>query len=284
MPLDLFSDSEVPSLCLRDFHRTAAFRDSIRNAVRPGDVVVELGAGSGILSLFAAQAGAGSVRAVEVNPQLCVRLESNIALNGYSNVVMAICEDARTLDLGLKADVVIVEMIETWLLDELQVPAINQLHQTGTIGLQTRVIPQAYDAFITFGFVDFEFYGFKLPFPLHDWPDLSESGGWHRACFDPMTDQTLAFEVSFTEHINPDFDLNVVVMAKSTGLINAVRLSGIVHLDDTRQLQETVALNGTKLLPIEPISIEKGQVLRFRISGSRGGESQLTRWSCVHEQ
>ena len=50
---------------LADRVRTGAFVEAVRRAVRPGDFVVDLGAGTGVLAVAAAQEGAGAVIGVE---------------------------------------------------------------------------------------------------------------------------------------------------------------------------------------------------------------------------
>src|SRR5438552_15701882 len=139
--MDFFSHLEMSSLCLRDVKRTNAFRSAIESVVKPGDVVLDAGAGSGILAFFAAAAGARKVYAVEADEALADRLRANVELNRLEQVVEVICCDVRSLVLPERAGVVLAEMIDTWLLDEHQVPALNALRAAGTIDARTRVIP-----------------------------------------------------------------------------------------------------------------------------------------------
>lgn len=119
----VWSGSDFPYMCLKDERRTRAFREAIERRVRPGDTVVDVGAGSGILSLFAASAGAGRVHAVEIDHSLAAALRETVALNGLDDVVTVAEGDVLGAPLPQGADVVVAEIIDTGLLDELQVPA-----------------------------------------------------------------------------------------------------------------------------------------------------------------
>jgi precorrin-6B methylase 2 len=75
--------------------------------------VLDAGAGSGILSFFAAEAGAGRVLAVEIDPFLADCLQRSIRANGLSNRIEVICGDVREVDLPKRIDVFIGELIDT---------------------------------------------------------------------------------------------------------------------------------------------------------------------------
>jgi hypothetical protein len=94
---------------LRDEQRVDAYRRAIAACVKPGDYVIELGAGPGYFSVLAAQAGAARVDAVDVNPT--VHLASRLAqANGVGDIVHAHQCDALQFDPGRRAQVILGDL------------------------------------------------------------------------------------------------------------------------------------------------------------------------------
>lgn len=104
--------------------RTEAFQRAIEEVVRPGDVVLDVGAGSGILSIFAARAGAARVYAVEATTIAAVA-EQLAAANGVSDIVRAIQGDMFDVELPEQVDVIVSEWLGGFGIDEgMHVPVI----------------------------------------------------------------------------------------------------------------------------------------------------------------
>lgn len=103
-----------------DIYRTLAWHEAISQAIQPDDVVVDFGAGSGILSLFALQHGAKHVYCIERKSStrdLCRELLED---NGYNNDQFTICESyTEVLSLIKKCDVVLSESIGDHLIENI---------------------------------------------------------------------------------------------------------------------------------------------------------------------
>jgi Ribosomal protein L11 methyltransferase (PrmA) len=95
---------------LEDRVRTLRFIRAIRRTVRSGDVVVDLGTGSGVLAVAAAQAGAKHVYAIEVRPiaDVAARL---FQASGLSDRITLIRGTSTEIELPERADVLVSEMI-----------------------------------------------------------------------------------------------------------------------------------------------------------------------------
>jgi predicted RNA methylase len=131
--MEIWSNTDFPYQCLLDCNRSRAFQAAIRAVVKQDDVVLDAGAGSGILSFFAAQAGAKKVYAVEVDSLLASCLERSVRANNLSQIIDVIQGDIHSAELPEGVDVFICEMMDTGLMDEMQVTAINALYKRNVI-------------------------------------------------------------------------------------------------------------------------------------------------------
>ena len=120
----MYAEFEVHRTMIRDRVRTEAFRRAIDSVVRPGDIVLDVGAGSGILSIFAARAGAARVYAVE-QTSIAVLAQELAAANGVEEIVQVIQGDVLDLEPRERVDVVVSEWLGGFGIDEgMLVPVI----------------------------------------------------------------------------------------------------------------------------------------------------------------
>ncbi len=112
-----YSQLSVHRWMLQDQIRNEAYRKALAALVKPGDVVLDLGAGTGILSMFAAAAGAKKVYAVErtETAQLARRI---IEANGYADRIEVLQSDVENITLPEKVDVLVSEWMGGFGVDE----------------------------------------------------------------------------------------------------------------------------------------------------------------------
>jgi protein arginine N-methyltransferase 1 len=89
--------------------RTKAYARAIEQVVKTGDVVLDLGAGTGLFAMLACRAGARRVFAVDTSPYLQIAREF-AALNGFANRIECIEGDSRELTLPEPANVIVADV------------------------------------------------------------------------------------------------------------------------------------------------------------------------------
>jgi protein arginine N-methyltransferase 1 len=113
---------------IRDRVRTDAYCQALALAVRPGDVVVDLGAGAGIFTLHACRLGARLVHAIEPNDAIQVAREV-VHANGFSQQVTFHCAMSFQVELPEPCDVLVTDPRGVLPLYEQAIPTIIDARQ-----------------------------------------------------------------------------------------------------------------------------------------------------------
>eukprot|EP00736_Rhodelphis_marinus_P008272 Rmarinus@m.14719 len=114
-----YDDLSVHELMLKDRPRTEAYRDAILNnpTLFEGKVVLDVGCGTGILSMFAAKAKAKKVYAVEASHMSDVA-KILVEKNNFEDLITVIHGPVESISLPEKVDVIISEWMGFYLLHE----------------------------------------------------------------------------------------------------------------------------------------------------------------------
>lgn len=92
-----------------DAIRSDAYTRAIKETVRPGDVVLDLGCGTGIMSLLALRAGARRVHALDTDPAVWLARDLAVA-NGYGEKLVVHQQSSFDLVLDEPADVIVADL------------------------------------------------------------------------------------------------------------------------------------------------------------------------------
>jgi protein arginine N-methyltransferase 1 len=117
---DSYSHFGIHEEMLKDIVRTKTYQNVITQSsfLIKDKIVLDVGAGTGILSLFCAKAGAKHVYAIECS-QMADMANEIVKANGYSNVITVIKGKVEEIELPVpKVDVIISEWMGYFLLFE----------------------------------------------------------------------------------------------------------------------------------------------------------------------
>lgn len=110
---------------LMDHNRMRAYYSAImfNKSLFEGKIILDVGSGTGVLSLWAAQAGAAKVYAVEFT-DMALHARKMVEANGFSQVIEVIQSSAEDLDLPCKVDIIISEWMGYILLRESMLDSV----------------------------------------------------------------------------------------------------------------------------------------------------------------
>jgi protein arginine N-methyltransferase 1 len=131
--------------CIADEGRVAALASALLAAIRPGDVVADLGAGTGILACLAARAGAAHVFAIERDASIELAREV-VVCNGLSDRVTCLRADATTVRLERPVDVLLGDILGVFGLEDNIVPTFFGFARNN-LAPQGRIVPAAIELF-----------------------------------------------------------------------------------------------------------------------------------------
>ena len=131
---------------LSDKVRMNAFRKAIFKTVKQGDIVVDMGAGTGLLGIWAIQAGASKVYAIEKTDS--IELAKEIAkANNCLEKIEFINKNSMNVELPERANVLISETLGSFGIDENTIQFTNDARDRFLLEGGS-LIPQSIELFI----------------------------------------------------------------------------------------------------------------------------------------
>lgn len=253
-----WSGSDFNFWCFIDKKRTLHLKKVISNLVNPGDIVVDVGTGTGILAIFAAEAGAKKVYAIESDQNLWKTLETNFRSNGYAERIKFIKGDARDIKLPEKADVIICEMIATGLIDEIQIPVLNNILKYSKN--RNHIVPYTLRNYIDLVYNNNKFYNHILHIIRYEY-------SWHPELKSlSYTQKHLYREIDFRIINNDMVDAKLDLKIERSGKINGLRISNETVFPDGSILGDSEAYCIPLILPIKEQQVQKGDTYTLRRS------------------
>ncbi len=95
---------------LRDTVRSKAYIEALRSVIQPGDVVIDIGTGNGILAMAAAHAGASRVYAIEGGP-VAATTRRIFEVNGLADRIILLEGWSSAVTVPEQADVIVSEVL-----------------------------------------------------------------------------------------------------------------------------------------------------------------------------
>jgi len=242
--LEMVSDSE----------RVKQFRKGIDAAINRNSIFCELGCGTGIFSIYAAQ-NARKVYAVEFDENIYKIAKDNIDKSGLTNKITLILEDASKVELPEKADVIFCEMLSIWMIEEPQVLVMN--HAVKNLLKQNGItIPEKIINLAELCNTNYDYNGIQVKAPITQFTGINHPR--------IMTESKLVSSFNLLKENKRSVSSVTEFTALTSGIINSVRLSSIVKIAEGINFYSTDTLMPLTIAPLKSeISVNDGEKIKL---------------------
>jgi len=269
---------------LMDNVRTDAYRQAISRVVKPGDVVADIGCGSGILSFLARRAGAKQVYAVESED--VIEIAKLVAVqNGMQDKVTFFKNVSFHVVLPEKVDVIVTETMGTFGFEEgilgsltdardrLLKPGGRMIPHSLELFLVPVEMPQFYQHVVDFWITGCHGLDFSPvrsltvnnfhPLKLHEGTFLAEPKRVNRIVFAETTSKEIETELSV-------YAQRKGKLHGLAGWFNAELMPGFAISNGPN---DKASHWGLAFFPIDkPVLVEKGNRIAAKIQSTGNGE------------
>jgi protein arginine N-methyltransferase 1 len=282
--LDEFGDM------IADSARFRAYADAIERAVRPGDVVVDLGCGPGIFALLACRAGAKRVYAIDTGEVIQFARQLAVA-NGFADRIEFLQGDSRQIELAERANVIVSDVRGALPLFAEALPSIEDARERFLMagGAQIPMRDTIYAAIVETP----EFYkrltspwkdagrglelSAALPLALNSVYKVRSQSG--QLLTEPQTWCTL----DYTAHLNPRAGAKLRFHTTRSGTAHGVTAWFETQLFEgigfSTAPGNTGTIYGQGFLPwLEPVALEAGQEIEIDLHADPVGGDYIWRW------
>jgi len=257
-----FTPYEI-SLCLHDIPRTRLWKEAIEDTVKPGDVVIDAGSGTGILGVFAALAGARRVYCIELHPRFVKLIEHLAERNGVSDIVRVIHGDATTVQIPEKADVLVCELLCTGQFFEPEVQVVNHLRKQLKPG--AAIIPQRVESTVRLLDAQEMLYGVKIDCDSRSVVMDDDEAISNRVRYDV---------IDFSGPVGLNVNTTISVVARKSRECDAVLVEGQATLIDGLVTVPTRFLYNPEVIFLKkPLHVTKGRPYTVKIAYPYGGDT-----------
>ena len=261
---------------MNDSKRNEAYDRVIRKIVREDSLVLDIGTGSGLLSLMAVRAGAKQVITCEAVPLIAEKAKEIIRLNGFEKAITVLNKKSTSMKVGKdmpdRANILIAEIFDAGLLGEGAIQAIQHA-RTHLLTYDARILPKEAKVF-AFLIESQELFeeshvemasGFDL--------SLFNEFGFHRIqkpiqsfSYRSISDVFEVFSFDFAGELIRNEQMKIEINACTDGTCHAIVFWFRLHLDDEifidtgPQNEDTHWMQMVQFLK-QPVKIKKNELI-----------------------